>query len=365
MRILFIAHLWPPTHNAGGEAYCNNLAKYLLSQGHEVRVTLSQAHEHKIKEKYVFEGIEIYPSSIKNIYWDMSVWATHFISHLENIPHTINLAKLWHKPVFFISHNSWDYPCINQRGQENKYPVGVVYNSEWMKKKLNYPQPSIVLHPPLGKDKYDPDNQPQYAERITIVNSNERKGGEIFRRICKRMENHKFLFVTGAYDYQITPSRPNAMCFVQSANILPAYKQTRILLVPSAYESWSMACTEAMANGIPVICSKTPGLMENAGDAGIYVDSPRMQEWMQLHTPPMDMTDPDKINKWLKEDQTPAMDVLTDEDIDMWVKEILALDDEKKYLSVSEKCRKRAAELDPAIELQAVEKFIQNGNKSN
>jgi hypothetical protein len=42
--------------------------------------------------------------------------------------------------------------------------------------------------------------------------------------------------------------------------------------MPSHYESWGMVASEAMASGIPVICSDTPGLRENCGDAAIYAE---------------------------------------------------------------------------------------------
>jgi len=367
MKVLLIAHLFPPKHIAGAEQYILNLAHFLISKGHEVRVLLRQANYKAINEDYNFEGIDVFISHKKyeGLVGPVEIqldWCTHMIAHLENMPWTVDMGRMFKKPVFFISHNSWDYPCINQRTMESKYPVGVIYNSHWMKEKLNYPQRSIVLHPMTDKSKVIEGNEPWTAPRITIINSNERKGGEIFRRLIWAMPNRLFMIVLGAYDTQIVPCQENVMVVGPSTDMKEFYKDTRILLVPSAYESWSMACSEAMANGIPVICSATPGLKENAGDVGIYVDSPRMRTWMKKHEPPTNMEDAESINRWMKEEQTPAMEVLNDDDINMWIEEIKRLDDLEYYFSMSEKVRARAAGQDPILELEAVEKFILNEN---
>lgn len=366
MKILFSIHLFYPRHCAGAESYVCHLAEYLLTQGHECKVLLHQAQIYKIEEPYDYRGIMVYPFH-RGYAWELMHWCTHVVSHLEYINWSIQIAQMRKIPVFFISHNTWDYPCINQRHlkEEDKYPVNVIYNAHWMAEKLQYPQRSIVLHPPLNASKVDREMHAEANEYITLINCNERKGGSIVKELVKRMPDKKFLLVLGAYDEQIIPQKPNVTCATNSSDVLKFYRMTRIMLVPSAYESWGMVASEAMANGIPVICSATPGLKENVGESGAIVNSVNMERWMGLHEPPKDMDDPEEIMKWLKLDQTPAMDVLDQSDIDLWEEQIRLLDNESNYFAASERGKKRIAEQDPTKELQAVEKFIQDAGTYN
>jgi len=56
--------------------------------------------------------------------------------------------------------------------------------------------------------------------------------------------------------------------------------RTRVLLVPSSYESWGRAAVEAMAAGIPVVASPTPGLVEALGaDWPFFAPHTNLDAW--------------------------------------------------------------------------------------
>jgi glycosyltransferase involved in cell wall biosynthesis len=57
------------------------------------------------------------------------------------------------------------------------------------------------------------------------------------------------------------------------------YARTKILLAPSAYESYGRVAVEAMCSGIPVIAHPTPGLLESLGDAGTFCDRDDLDAW--------------------------------------------------------------------------------------
>lgn len=318
LKILFSIHLFPPKHNCGGEYYVVNLAKYLLKKGHECRVLLHQANQHSITSMYNFEGIWVFPPTANK--HDFIMRADRVITHLDFTKWTCDMCKIYRRPVYFISHNTHIYKGIAESGNQK---INVIYNAQYMKNKLAYKQPSIVLHPPVDYRNYDVvpgsaiDN-----EFICLVSLSKNKGGDLFYEIAARMPEKKFLGIKGSYDPQIVKPLPNVTVIENTRDILSWYKRIRIILMPSGYESWGMVATEAMCNGIPVICNPTDGLKENCAEAGIYCDRNNVNEWVAA---------------------------------------IKKLDDKDYYLYQSKLCRKRSRELDPEEELAEAEKFILHG----
>lgn len=317
MRILLSIHLYPPQHNCGGEYYIHAMAKFLISRGHNVRVLLHNADHYGITKNYTFEGVEVWPTSRqKEVHFE---WANIIFTHLDFTKWSVEMARIYRKTCYFIAHNtSPAYNYLNDKQYANY--IRIIYNSNAARGMLNYVRPGIVLHPPVDASKFDLNHNPSKNNFITLISLNENKGGEIFYKIAEALPDKMFLGIKGSYGDQIVKDMPNVVIANNTPDILPLYKQTRILLMPSEYESYGLTCTEAMYNGIPVICTPTFGLKENAGEAGIYI-----------------------------EDR---------EDIDAWVKEITRLDKEKSYISQSKKVRERALELDPKTEYELLESFL-------
>jgi glycosyltransferase involved in cell wall biosynthesis len=188
-----------------------------------------------------------------------------------------------------VQHNTFDN-TIDMPGLHGARVDLAVANSHWMDGHLararaarGVRQPrTIVVRPTVDRATYATEP----GDRVTLVNLRMRsagdvgrdaltKGGEVFWACARRMPNMKFLGVTGAYGEQAPGDLPNVELLDHVPN--PAmrdlvYARTRVLLMPSSYESWGRVATEATAAGIPVIASPTPGLMENLGEAGIFVD---------------------------------------------------------------------------------------------
>src|SRR5690606_41582358 len=104
------------------------------------------------------------------------------------------------------------------------------------------------------------------------------KGAETFYALAGRCPQTRFLGGKGGYGVQILPRGNNALPNVEIVEHLPpermrdeVYARTRVLLMPSAYESWGRVGVEAMCSGIPVIAHLTAGLRESLGDAGAFV----------------------------------------------------------------------------------------------
>jgi glycosyltransferase involved in cell wall biosynthesis len=246
--------------------------------------------------------------------------------HLDFTQYSIIMAASVKKPLVHFVHNDIKYNSIMNAGRGTH----IVYNSDWIAKKLAYPWPSYTLHPPSSPKDYEVETT---REAITLISLNKNKGGKLFYQIADEMPDRQFIGVVGSYDEQVIEERPNVTIIPNTPDILSVYRKTRILLMPSQYESWGRTATEAMCSGIPVICTPTPGLKENCGDAAIYVG----QE--------LEDTDPG-------EPQTHPGTAKS------WADAIRRLDDEKEYAKYSLLCRERARYYSTEKELDGLHSFL-------
>lgn len=300
-------------HVCGAEMMLHQMVKFFQGRGHTVKVLLKQANQYKVESHYVYDNVDVFPP---DQYTEISLfqWADAVFTHLDYSAWSQQLAGMFGKPVFQIIHN--DFPREHIIGADR--PQFIVYNSNWIKDKLAYPHHSFVLHPPTDYRHYKVVMDPWDNEHITLINLDQNKGGEILRNVAQELPNVKFLGVMGSYSEpikigQITQQPDNVKVIQKTTEIRDVYRQTRILIMPSKYESWGRTATEAMASGIPVIASPTDGLKENCGNAGIFVKDR--------------------------------------DDVGEWVKAIEKLDDEKRYRKASQRAIDRSIELDPTQEL--------------
>lgn len=292
----------------------HRIIKNLQSKGHSVRVLLHQANHYKITTTYTYDGVDVFPPN-PNVIENLFRWSQCVFTHLDYTRWTIGMAGLYKKPVFHLIHNTHKYPEIENANSSQH----IVYNSLWAKDKLGYKWSNFILTPPTDYRDFEIGVDSADNEYITLINLNENKGGEIFYQIAKAMPHKKFLGVRGSYDEQIIKDLPNITYIDKTTNILSVYQKTRILLMPSAYESWGITATEAMCCGIPVISTEAEGLKENCGKAGIFIKDRN--------------------------------------DIQSWVKEITKLDDAKAYAAASKKAKGRGREHDPRKALDQFEQW--------
>lgn len=288
MKVLALAHQYVPVRNAGAETMLHGMLSALARAGHDVHISLSM----QVGQPYVHDGVKVWPRTegAKTDHFKHLPGVRLLVSHLENSEVASFLGHLNEIPVVLVHHNTFDV----SRKMLHFYGARVdlvVVNSQWMaddlaswhaERDLRPPRTTIIR--PLVGTEFGPVDGPH--DRVTLVNLKKSapdsgagawltKGAETFWACAARMPKTRFLGVTGAYGVQQTEHLPN----VEVLEHVPAhemrervYARTRILLVPSNYESWGRVATEAVACGIPVIAAPTPGLKENLGDAGIFVD---------------------------------------------------------------------------------------------
>jgi glycosyltransferase involved in cell wall biosynthesis len=154
----------------------------------------------------------------------------------------------------------------------------VVMNSESMARQIDWKGRQIVIPPVVDHDRY----RTRPGNRITLINLNNNKGGDLFWKIAKAMPTHEFLAVRGAYQQQIIPRHipSNVKLMDHTSTPRDIYSQTRVLLMPSLLETWGRTAIEAGVSGIPTIAHRSPGLEEALGIAGRFADRDNLSEWV-------------------------------------------------------------------------------------
>lgn len=307
MRILAMLHLFPPHHNAGAERMVLAMLRALVKRGHEVDVLLSQRHP-EITGPYELDGIRVHPHRGKEDPFRFLSDADVIVTHLENTPRAAALGESFRVPVVKVVHNTF----TATRQQLLRGISLAVYNSQWMAEEFSdLPVDSVVIRPPVSLAEYATSP----GDAITLINLFEPKGPKTFYALAERFPDLHFLAVHGAYGHQVIRELPNVehVPHMDGDRIRDqVYARTKILLVPSEYESWGRVGIEAMCSGIPVIAHPTPGLKESLGGAGIFCDRRKIDDWEA------------EINGLLKP---------------------------RTYAAASKKAKARAAELDPADDI--------------
>jgi glycosyltransferase involved in cell wall biosynthesis len=266
----------PPEHNAGAEHMLVSMLRPLVERGHDVQVWLSRYG--KAHEVYDYRGIQVVPLESRLDFPTAVRRADVLIAHLETVPSAAALARGYGKPLAVVCHNT-HRPTFRDMAAGGT--ALAVYNSRWMAREAELffaeypksvrPTADLIVRPPVFADEY----ATKPGKAVTLVNFNPEKGGRVLEKLARRMPDVQFLAVKGAYGQQILPDLPNVevLDHVRGEDMREqVYARTRVLLMPSSYESWGRAGVEALASGIPVVAHPTPGLCESLADAGIFVD---------------------------------------------------------------------------------------------
>jgi glycosyltransferase involved in cell wall biosynthesis len=303
MNILAHIPIYKGSQNSGGETYIHDMLKGLSKFNNVKAVTDKDTNA---KGKHLFDGVMVHSySDLKECY----NWADIVVTHLGSAGRAVNMTRARKMPLVHIFHNTFPKATV-------KKDHAIIYNSEWSIKEFNYTNKKIVFYPPTKCEDYKTTKGNCY----TLVNLNENKGGKFLIELAKMNPDKMFLGVRGGYGEQIEEPIKNIKYIDGNQDIKKIFNQTKVLLMPSKYESWGKVGVEAMCSGIPVLASNANGLKESLDYAGVFCEI--------------------DASKW-----TDALNYI-----------------EKDYQNLSDKCIKRAKELDPDFE--GLNKFINDYEQS-
>lgn len=235
----------------------------LIKRGHSVKVILHQANQHKITQMYDFEGALVFPPD-QNMIDSLFRWSDIVITHLDYTRWTVWEAAKYGKPCFHYTHNDSVYPSI----VDGVGDIRIIQNSKWIAEKLQYKWPTFIFPPAIDSWYKTSSENRRY---ITLIGMSQNKGIDYFLSWAKKLPQYQFLAVKGSYENQRDQNLPpNVTVWPNTPDIRKVYEVTKVLCVPSHYESWGRVASEAMINGIPVVATPTDGLKENLDYAGIF-----------------------------------------------------------------------------------------------
>jgi len=262
--IILLTDSFLPTTFAGSELSAYETIKYLRSRGHIVSVFVNTW---KVSE---YDGFKIYKYDGSSEFCKSRFQSADIVLfQMGYEPKNMELIKHRNNDVFIFIHVIDIDPWLLQ--QKVSFPITVVYNSHMTQDAMPTLHPNMRMIPYVETNKFKSLRQNSVNNDIVcLINCNRNKGGDMLKRLAKRMPNVQFMGVKGGYSMQVTDSKTENLVYIENQkDITVVFKQIGILIMPSKNETWGRTAVEAMASGVPVIHSESPGLVECVGGAGI------------------------------------------------------------------------------------------------
>jgi hypothetical protein len=273
MKIAAVLHR-PVTDPAGSEQMLQAMLTYLDRCGHTVTVVIPEP-----------DG-DPPPSPIPHIYSQDVVAAVKgadvLLTHHIAARQATRAAQQLDLPLVSVLHNNFR---TSRNRIQHKAVTGLVFNSRWVRDdwaRVRPELPRLVIYPPVNPACYAAIQRDSLVTQINLS-----KNGKLLWEVARLLPGTRFLAVQGGYGDQVIPKVVPSNVEVIAPTIDPAgeiYARTRILLVPSLYESWGRVGMEAASSSIPVIASPTPGLQESLSYAGLFRDPERPAHWAEAIT---------------------------------------------------------------------------------
>lgn len=266
MTLTAFLHGYPPGWAMGGE----------VSTHRTLREVPGSVVFTECDEEYELDGVRVLPRSgtrYADIVRDAaSVEATVLYAHSSMSTHTVQAAKGLDLPSILAVHAPQKYGTDLRRAW--KRATARLYNTSAARRDWNDPE-GWLLHPPMGSSPAVHPNSPHDA--WTLTSSLMNKGVTETLVLAKRWPDQRFIIVESPA--HTTHGSPE---FWDMADVLPnvevwsrmhpdsmhrLWAETRVLLVPSRYETYGLSAVEAASYGIPAVHVDTIHVREGIGDA--------------------------------------------------------------------------------------------------
>jgi glycosyltransferase involved in cell wall biosynthesis len=250
----------------------------------------------------------------------------------------------YNRPIVATCHFDGNYTSISRNGQtawsEMLCCINRIMEPNYRKNIVPWPPQIVrteVIRPILHKEKIVIDGSFQ-GDCITLINANVNKGVHQFLAIAREMPDHKFLGILPYYGERNVPPYPENVEWIKFDNdIRNILRRTRILLVPSYYESFGRVAVEAMINGIPVLYAKPA---KNSVYPGGSTEG--LQDWIE-----------------------PAGIGLSREEHGEWVRAIQRLDDSDTYAEKSSECKSHIEAMEMFSEGQRIAELVESFSRQH
>lgn len=280
-RIGALVHFYINWRSAGSESVLHAILRYLAEQGHEV--TAYVTHAPRGAEEMEYEGVRLVPvrSAMHGISKLRTFQPQVTFTHHDNAVVTLQMRRRIRSRIVFLTHNDMSITEMPLKMQ----PDFVVWNTDWVRESLIKRLPAagklqgMVMHPPLVCNNHCVGRTDKNA--ITLVNHNAHKGAHVLFGLAEMMPERRFIAVDGGHGEQvpIPEHLANIEQWAQNPDMRPVWEATRLVLMPSVYESYGLVSVEAGCSGIPVIAHPTPGLQEALGGGGFFADRDNIQAY--------------------------------------------------------------------------------------
>jgi len=263
---------------SGGETAAHGLHRALAARGHRVSVvTTTQAPDRRVRR--TLDGVEVFHGRIRPTharYVDERRPDVLFAQFEMSIP-TIRFAVEAGLPVVILCHGPYGYTELAEAGLAQAVDL-FVFNSVFLLNAANRNVHHVVVSPPVDRARV---KAPAGLERrfVTLVSLFVNKGPHVLYALARAMPERAFLAVKGAYGEQEIEDLPNVEIRDTTPDIRRVYGESRVVLMPSAEESFGLVAVEAQCNGIPVVATDLPSLRESLGDGALFVPREDIDAW--------------------------------------------------------------------------------------